>query len=58
LATELLNAGVNLAAVSGRLGHGGGGTTTLRVYAASDQRAAEIFDATMPKRRPKQSDSA
>jgi integrase len=33
-ATELLNAGVNIRAVAGRLGHGGGGATTLRVYAA------------------------
>jgi site-specific recombinase XerD len=33
-ATELLSAGVDLATVSGRLGHGGGGATTLRVYAA------------------------
>ncbi|MBV9010673.1 MAG: site-specific integrase [Pseudonocardiales bacterium] len=53
-ATELLAAGVDLATVSGRLGHGGGGATTLRVYAAwvaaSDQRAAEVLGAKMPKR--------
>jgi site-specific recombinase XerD len=57
-ATELLSAGVDLATVSGRLGHGGGGATTLRVYAAwvaaSDQRAVEILGATMPTRRPQQ----
>ena len=56
-ATELLSAGVDLATVSGRLGHGGGGATTLRVYAAwvaaSDQRAAEVLGAKMPKRRPR-----
>ncbi len=33
-ATELLSAGVDLRTVAGRLGHGGGGATTLRVYAA------------------------
>jgi integrase len=53
-ATELLSAGVDLATVSGRLGHGGGGATTLRVYAAwvaaSDQRAAAVLGAKMPTR--------
>jgi len=33
-ATELLAAGVDLRTVAGRLGHGGGGTKTLKVYAA------------------------
>jgi len=33
-ATELLTAGIDLRTVAGRLGHGGGGATTLRVYAA------------------------
>jgi integrase len=46
-ATELLTAGVDLRTVAGRLGHGGGGATTLRVYAAwvgeSDRRAAAIL---------------
>ncbi|MGH4018707.1 MAG: site-specific integrase, partial [Pseudonocardiaceae bacterium] len=32
-ATELISAGVDVRTVAGRLGHGGGGTTTLRVYA-------------------------
>jgi integrase len=54
-ATELLTAGVDLRTVAGRLGHGGGGATTLRVYAAwvaaSDRKAAEILGARMPKRR-------
>ena len=31
-ATELLSAGIDLRTVAGRLGHGGGGATTLRVY--------------------------
>ena len=43
-ATELIAAGVDVRTVAGRLGHGGGGTTTLRVYSAwvaeADQRAA------------------
>jgi integrase len=55
-ATELLTAGVDLRTVAGRLGHGGGGATTLRVYAAwvaaSDRKAAEILGSRMPRRRP------
>jgi len=31
-ATELIAAGVDIRTVAGRLGHGGGGATTLRVY--------------------------
>jgi hypothetical protein len=34
LATELISAGVDPRTVAGRLGHGSGGATTLRVYAA------------------------
>jgi integrase len=53
-ATELLIAGVDLRTVAGRLGHGGGGATTLRVYAAwvagSDRKAAEILGSRLPKR--------
>lgn len=53
-ATELLNAGVDLRTVAGRLGHGGGGATTLRVYAAwvneSDRQAADLIGGRM--RRP------
>jgi integrase len=52
-ATELLTAGVDLRTVAGRLGHGGGGATTLRVYAAwvaaADRKAAEILGSRMPK---------
>jgi integrase len=56
-ATELLTAGVDLRTVAGRLGHGGGGATTLRVYAAwvgeADKRAAELLSGrlTRPARR-------
>lgn len=56
-ATELLTAGVDLRTVAGRLGHGSGGATTLRVYAAwvgeADRRAADILGNRM--RRPKSS---
>ena len=52
-ATELLTAGVDLRTVAGRLGHGGGGATTLRVYAAwvaeSDKRAAETLGSRMTR---------
>ncbi len=51
-ATELISAGVDVRTVAGRLGHGGGGTTTLRTYAAwvaeADQRAAGTLDKHMP----------
>jgi integrase len=53
-ATELISAGVDVRTVAGRLGHGGGGTTTLKVYAAwvseSDQRAATSLFARLPAR--------
>jgi integrase len=53
-ATKLLSAGIDLRTVAGRLGHGGGGATTLRVYAAwvaaSDRKAAEVLGSQMPKR--------
>jgi site-specific recombinase XerD len=56
-ATELLTAGVDLRTVAGRLGHGGGGATTLKVYAAcvaaSDRKAAELIRTRLPARRPK-----
>jgi integrase len=52
-ATELIAAGVDLRTVAGRLGHGGGGTTTLRFYsawvAAADQRAATSLAARLPE---------
>jgi integrase len=50
--TELIAAGVDVRTVAGRLGHSGGGTTTLRVYSAwvaeADQRAANSLSARMP----------
>ena len=53
-ATELIAAGVDVRTVAGRLGHSGGGITTLRVYAAwmaeADQRAAAGLLARMPGR--------
>jgi integrase len=53
-ATELITAGVDPRTVAGRLGHGGGGTTTLKVYSAwvseADQRAATCIGETMPHR--------
>jgi integrase len=53
-AIGLLSAGIDLRTVAGRLGHGGGGTTTLRVYAAwvagSDRKAAEILGSRMSQR--------
>jgi integrase len=60
-ATELVAAGVDIRTVAGRLGHGGGGATTLRVYAAwrseADQRAATTLASRMPP-RPRPSASA
>jgi integrase len=51
-ATELISAGVDIRTVAGRLGHGGGGATTLKVYAAwvseADQRAAGSLSTQMP----------
>jgi integrase len=55
-ATELILAGVDVRTVAGRLGHSGGGATTLRVYTAwiseADQRAAVTLSGRMPKRPP------
>lgn len=53
-ATELISAGVDVRTVAGRLGHGGGGSTTLPVYAAwvseADQRASSGLLARLPQR--------
>lgn len=53
-ATELIAAGVDVRTVAGRLGHGGGGITTLRTYSAwvseADQRAATGLGSGMPAR--------
>ena len=59
-ATELIAAGVDVRTVAGRLGHGGGGSTTLRVYTAwvaeADQRAMKSAGVRMPE-LPLSSDS-
>jgi integrase len=56
-ATELIAAGVDLRTVAGRLGHGSGGATTLKVYAAwvdeADRRAAETIAGIMPTPSPR-----
>jgi hypothetical protein len=53
-ATVLIAAGVDVRTVAGRLGHGSGGVTTLRVYAAwiaeRDQRASTVISGRMPFR--------
>lgn len=53
-ATELIAAGVDVRTVAGRLGHGSGGATTLRVYAAfvdeADRKAASTMAGLMPSR--------
>jgi integrase len=53
-ATELIAGGVDVRTVAGRLGHAGGGTTTLRTYTAwvseADQRAATGIGSRMPVR--------
>ncbi|WP_406046595.1 GntR family transcriptional regulator [Kribbella sp. NBC_00889] len=60
-ATGLINAGYNVRATAGRLGHSGGGTTTLRVYTAwwseADQRAAGSTPTRVPP-RPTPAESA
>ena len=54
-ATELLAAGVDIRTVAGRLGHGDGGATTLKVYAAwvaeADKRAAATMSSVVPQPR-------
>jgi integrase len=58
-ATELIAAGVDPRTVAGRLGHAGGGSTTLRVYSAwvaeADQRAAAALAARMTPMRQRAS---
>lgn len=54
VASTLIGGGVDLATVAGRLGHAGGGRTTLAVYAHmlehADQHAADLIARTL---RPK-----
>jgi integrase len=55
-ATELVAAGVDIRTVAGRLGHGSGGATTLKVYAAwvdeADRRAATTMATVLPRPAP------
>lgn len=48
VATTLLTSGVDLATAAGRLGHGGGGKTTLAIYGhflrAPDRAASDLMD--------------
>jgi integrase len=50
--TELLGAGADVLTVAGRVGHGGGGATTLKYYAAflatSDRQAVTAFAKQLP----------
>jgi integrase len=52
-ATELIAAGVDVRTVAGRLGHGSGGATTLKIYAAwvdeAGRRAADTMAGIMPQ---------
>jgi integrase len=52
-ATELIAASVDVRTVAGRLGHGSGGATTLKIYAAwvdeAGQRAAGTMASIMPQ---------
>ena len=55
-ATELLTAGIDVRTVAGRLGHGSGGATTLRFYAAwvteADKKAANAIADVIPRPNP------
>lgn len=51
-ATELIEAGVDLWTVAGQLGHGGGGTTTLKTYSAWVSEAAQRADTSLGARMP------
>jgi integrase len=54
VATTLLGAGVDLQTVAGRLGHAGGGRTTLAVYShfqqAADRNAADLLGKLLSSR--------
>jgi hypothetical protein len=54
-ATQILASGIDLRTVAGRLGHSGGGSTTLKVYAhwtrPADQLAAHILSEGLPDGR-------
>jgi integrase len=54
-ATQMLAAGTEPRTAAGRLGHAGGGSMTLKVYAhrtrPADQRAAELLASELRARR-------
>lgn len=56
-ATELVAAGVDVRTVAGRLGHGSGGATTLKIYAAwvekADRGAVTTLSSIVPRPVPK-----
>jgi integrase len=52
-ATELINADNNIRATAGRLGHSGGGTTTLRVYTGWWSEAEQQTAGSTPVRMPR-----
>ncbi|MFI5731058.1 GntR family transcriptional regulator [Kribbella sp. NPDC051587] len=56
-ATELINAGYNVRAAAGQLGHSGGGTTTLRVYTAWWSEAEQKAAGATPTRVPAKPES-
>ncbi len=51
-ATELIAAGTDIRTVAGRLGHGGGGSTTLKVYSAWVAEADDRASGTLAGRLP------
>jgi integrase len=61
-ATEMLTNGVDLRTTAGRLGHGDGGTTTLKVYThflpAPDLRAAEVLAGSVARPSSKRTSRA
>ncbi|MGF1654294.1 MAG: tyrosine-type recombinase/integrase [Actinomycetales bacterium] len=61
-ATQLLAAGVALSTTAGRLGHGDGGATTLRVYAnwtpPADRRAADALAKDLDELRRRDREGA
>jgi integrase len=59
-ATQMISGGIDLRTAAGRLGHGGGGAVTLRVYAhrtrPTDQRAAELLAEQLRERGGRRKD--
>lgn len=52
-ATQMLTRGIDLRTAAGRLGHGDGGTTTLRVYThflrGPDRQASQVLAGSIPR---------